>query len=63
MNNIKIKNLKKIKKLLLQIDQKELNLLSNELTEIELLNPDEDIINALKTIINKNTIERLDLNL
>lgn len=59
MNNNKIKNLKKVKNLLLQIDKKELV----GFTEEELLNPDEKTINTLKTITNKNTIERLDLNL
>ena len=59
MNNNKIKNNKKLKNLLLQIDKKELV----GFTEEELLNPDEKTINTLKTITNKNTIERLDLNL
>ena len=44
---------------MLQIDKKELV----GFTEEELLNPDEKTINTLKTITNKNTIERLDLNL
>lgn len=59
MNNNKIENLKKVKNLLLQIDKKEFG----RFTEEELLNPDEKTINTLKTITNKNTIERLDLNL
>lgn len=59
MNNNKIENLKKVKNLLLQIDEKELV----GFTEEELLNPNEKTINTLKTITNKNTIERLDLNL
>lgn len=59
MNNNKIENLKKVKNLLLQIDEKELV----GLTEEELLNPDDKIITTLKIITKKNTIERLDLNL
>ena len=62
-NNNEIKHLKSIKKILLQSEEKHITMISEKLTEEELLNPNEETIMNLDSIINKNKIERLDLNL